>query len=184
MRKTFVWLLTTTGKMPVARMVKMNISGIKQSINCMVLAKVLLAAAVQPKKQPQQKLQQAKKRQQILRLVLLLIATAQQQRNLLLKNKIGFLEKVSAFTSGYFFVFKHKNHKLYTVLYAFVFAIFLSTKIFQKSIHNYIVFLMATNLSTLLLSYHINHKNSGRKQKVSKQGTAADKLFVVLAFLI
>ena len=105
MKKTFVWLLTTTGKMPVARMVKMNISGIKQSINCMVLAKVLLAAAVQPKKQPQQKLQQAKKRQQILRLVLLLIATAQQQRNLLLKNKIGFLEKISAFASGYFFIF-------------------------------------------------------------------------------
>ena len=49
MRKTFVWLLTTTGKMLVARMAKMNISGIKQSINCMVLAialQNLLAAAL------------------------------------------------------------------------------------------------------------------------------------------
>ncbi|MBR1756932.1 MAG: hypothetical protein IJ738_05160 [Alphaproteobacteria bacterium] len=61
---------------------------------------------------------------------------------------------------------------------------FFRQKYFKKNIHNYIVFLMATNLSTLLLSYHINYKNSGRKQKVSKQGTAADKLFVVLAFLI
>ena len=107
MKKIFVWLLIITGKTPVVRMAKMNISGTKQSINCMVHAKVLLAAAVQPKKQPQQKLQQAKKRQQISKLVLLLFrtATAQQQRNLLLKNKIGFLEKISAFASGYFFIF-------------------------------------------------------------------------------
>ena len=69
----FVWQLIITGKMPVARVEKMSIFGIRQLINCMVLANAILLRralqnlVLQRFRQAQQKLRQARQRRLLLR---------------------------------------------------------------------------------------------------------------------
>ena len=84
MKKVFVLLHTITGKMPVVRMAKMNISGTWLSTNCMVHVHHLLLAVLI-------KIQ----RQVVLQRQLLLLAKAAAQRRKLQKNNKKLLSAVS-----------------------------------------------------------------------------------------
>lgn len=114
MKKTSDLLLIITGKMPVVRMAMTNISGIKQSTNCMVLAN-LLAVATDLLRKAQQVANLATASQK--QLLPLKQAQVQVQIRKLLLNNLKFSAKKHPLVKADVFCFLN----LYTILHHFLF---------------------------------------------------------------